>query len=42
MQLGLQWDFLQELRICADPRGRFESTTAERYRGEFSFYFCEY
>lgn len=26
MQLGLQWDFLQELRVCTDPWGRFETT----------------
>lgn len=39
MQLGLQWDFLQELRACADSGGRFESTTAKRYQGQFSFIF---
>ena len=29
MQLGLQWDFLQELRVCADPQG--ESMNTKRY-----------
>lgn len=34
--------YLQELSICTDPWGRFESINAKMYRGQFSFSFPEY